>query len=233
MTAGIQIVNENSVIQIDQDYKNLVMVAKGSVTTTGALPTTADISVTANNPVIAFVSSVPVCVTRMQSSGTSWIYRVATFGAAATVDYYVFDTPELVTVSDTFGIEVRKADGSLAWHSSMKTLKVVAFLEVPVPNVNDNDAGSDSVSLPGGKTYAIVPANQIFKSFTDLSIVQDPFLPPGYHNYDNWTYFSCVQSSTLELTTREISHTTFEDNVDPVNSQWGQAVALVIDVTYY
>lgn len=135
MPAGMQVVNDSGIIQIDQDYSNHLLVSKGrGVTVAGnsMASFTVPYNGNGNAPIIcfkpvdtwAFVLSGP-----KRNQAGQWV--IAADGVGKTVDWYVFDTN--VTAQDTGpGLSVYNGSGRLVYNSNQQALKVKQQVVVPV-----------------------------------------------------------------------------------------------------
>lgn len=135
MPAGMQVVNDSGIIQIDQDYSNHLLVSKGrgvTVAGNGMASFTVPYNGNGTAPIIcfkpldgwAFVFSGP----RLNQAG-QWV--IAANDVGKTVDWYVFDTN--ITAQDVGpGLSVYNDAGRLVYNSNQQALKVKQQVVVPV-----------------------------------------------------------------------------------------------------
>lgn len=174
MAAGFQIINEGGHYQVSETYMSFGLLAKGTVSMTldaayTASPVrTGSLTIAATNPICAIgTSSAYVSVFRTSYSGGSWTFY---FRCASTVNfnlnYWLFDNSNAVmsTIVDNSGLQVFRSDGTTAFHSSMKPLKIVDVTTVAITQSNTVASSIptyegvyvSSKTLTAGKTYATV-----------------------------------------------------------------------------
>lgn len=136
MPYGFRIVGDHGVVQIDQDYTNLALVASGAVAVPSGMVGAQVVVPNLVSPIfcIRTPSGAPVNVTSNQAlPSPTYTLRSET---AATVNWYVFDRS--APVSSGHGITVRRADGSVAYNTDWKVMKIGGAAAVPA--ATDPDA---------------------------------------------------------------------------------------------
>lgn len=158
MAQGLQIIGDHGVVQIDQDYSNLVMIAKGTHSWSAydgsftlTLPTVA-------TPLLAIRTSTPVWVYTNNAIGTtSYVFYSSSAGSCT---YYLFD--KSIAATGSHGLQVFKANGELAYHSSWPILRIGNMVQV---THGMSVGASTSVGAPYGGTWAAVLTSSRFKAF--------------------------------------------------------------------
>ena len=132
MTAGFQIINDSGIVQVDQDYKNVGLSAKGTLsgvydhtpsgTTRPVYTYTLDVSAY-SFPIVAIDATFPVAgYPRTQSTG---IYKFIS-NQAGSFNYYIFSltSPQYYS-TENVGVQVFNGDGTLAFDSRIRYPKLV------------------------------------------------------------------------------------------------------------
>lgn len=168
MPAGFQIVNSSGVVQVDENYVNLGLVAKGTITIPaggiGGLAAPAQISFTGVSPILcirpvntfAFIRSVT-------KSGSTYAYTVnggfATSGnsspLAETFNWYIFDRMSQIGTTN-YGIQIYNAAGEITFNSSANPMRVAAVGQIPNASLATAPA---TVSASQSGTYAACISN--------------------------------------------------------------------------
>lgn len=137
MAFGAKIINDTGSIQIDQDYKNLAMVAKGNIVTTNTIGggySWVDLTITGINPILALRCTTRSChYYYITNSGSNWTYRIFINNSTAGVDtitYYVFDEPPTPVMSG-FGMIIFNSASQPCFDNRHKYLRVTAMIEHP------------------------------------------------------------------------------------------------------
>lgn len=140
--------------QIDQDYFNLALISKQSVTSastpapgTGGSATVSVASVTVNSsimPRVAFASTHLVAPNSVERSGNTWTFYYYVAGLSRPITFYIFGSPP--ALSPGFGTRLTKG-GMVRFDSRHRYLRRVAR------------SSASSGSLPGGATYAATLSN--------------------------------------------------------------------------
>lgn len=153
MAFGIQIRNTAGSIQIDENYKNLALVAKSTIVTTvsGGGWSHVDLTISGVHPVLALRCTTAACYYYyVTNSGSSWTYRLFVNNATAgadTITYYVFDEPPAPVMSG-FGMLVFNAAGEVTFDSRHKYLRVEDFVEHPHTEAD--------LTFTAGRQYAAI-----------------------------------------------------------------------------
>ncbi len=147
MPAGLTVYGDHGFVQITDSYSNLAFRQKGGVSlgSNGR----GSYSFNATRPMVCVQSSSPVALLSSSNNGTAWTLAFnGSPGASLTV--FVFDEP--VPIGSNFGLQVFKADGTLAFDSNMNYMKIVGVVSPPggVPGYNQS---WESSPLSGG-SYA-------------------------------------------------------------------------------
>lgn len=152
MPAGFQVFGTHGAAQIDGQSVNLALTGRGQF----VMPASGDIQVGAEsvlqispqitiagvNPVLCIRSTAKaIAIGAVQRSGSTFYYTLIgrSTSSAATVDWYVFDTPSLLTPSRSGG-QVFTPQGTLVFDAMQSPMRVV--------NVGSIPAGSP-ISSPG------------------------------------------------------------------------------------
>lgn len=151
MAAGLQVLNTNGVLQIDQDFSNFKLVQKGRALSAsmGNFPANGmgsyvrrylDITVAGGYPLVAlkplganqFSDGVGWGVFSVTAVSGGWTIRLcvgsfADIPTACQCDYYVFTTDVGGAASPSgFGLQVFKSDGAIAYDSNFPYLRPLA-----------------------------------------------------------------------------------------------------------
>lgn len=141
MAAGFQCYNDTGFIQIDGDFSNYALLAKGTtylgansiwLGTSGAGDVTTgtnyvDITFTARQPLFAYSCAAPVAqFTCVNNNNGTWTVRLQSL-TPQNVDWYVFDQTPAVTGS-TFGAQVFDATGRLVFDANYPYAKIIGNL---------------------------------------------------------------------------------------------------------
>lgn len=152
MPHGFRVIGDHGVVQIDQDYTNLALVQAGSVFVPAGLTGAQVFVPNVTWPIfcVRTPSGAPVNVTSDQAlPNPTYTLRSAT---SATVEWYVFG--KNAPTSTGYGITVRREDGSIAFNSDWKVMKIGAVS--PVPAATDPYAAlpAHGVSAPYAAKWA-------------------------------------------------------------------------------
>lgn len=135
MPAGIEVINDNGSIQIDQNYSNYLLKAKGIATTSAIAPQIhiADISVSNSEAPILCVRPTAgltaVNLITQHNPGGVTTFRLVTHSVAS-VEWFIFDAGRAVADISP-GLSVYLPDGSLAYNSNAAALKVESVILSP------------------------------------------------------------------------------------------------------
>lgn len=157
MPAGFQVINDSGVIQIDQDYFNYSMVAKGTLAVNGG---GANISVSGSvAPVLCFRptgAAVGIMGFTFNAGGTSvWNLRASVQpNLTASVDWWVFDAER--AVSDTGpGLSVYDGSGNVVYNSNTPEMRVAGVASTPAFAGGDGWPPSHNLGYWPGKAVCI------------------------------------------------------------------------------
>ncbi|MBV6853746.1 hypothetical protein P2C08_14090 [Xanthomonas perforans] len=156
MPAGLQIINSNGFIQIDETYRNLHFKRKGTATTNVVAPGVAgnssvQIQISDVNAMmlIAVRCSSLVSMTSYNINGsTVTVGLVVNARVGATVDWYAFDTAPQAAAA-TYGLQVFNASGQIVFDSAHSPMRVVDTYQV-------NGSAGNTRTYPAGRSYAAV-----------------------------------------------------------------------------
>ena len=167
MPAGLQVFNDDNVLQIDEGTRNYELKQSGSGTCNtsessgGRTRYYTTIAVTSSvAPMMALGNCANnVCLYRVSVSGSTWTFVIVSDTNGATFDYWVFDVA--ASSPATFGLEVYTAAGDLSFHSVLKPLRIV---------------GVGGGTYPSGRTYAVImTSNGFYESVIDLEFGPNPY----------------------------------------------------------
>lgn len=156
MAYGLQVVNANGFIQIDETYRNLHFKQKGTSNTTAVASgsagnSTVTVSITAVDSImlIALRCGVLVSITNYQIAGTTVNVTLVANGPVGTaIDWYVYDTAPAAQRGKT-GLHLFNRQGQLVFDSSRVPMRVVDTYQV-------NGSTGDTKTYATGRRYAAV-----------------------------------------------------------------------------
>lgn len=164
MPAGFQAFNNGGVLQIDENYVNLGLIATGQVTPSAPTPDghlaafkMAEVTVTGVAPIIAVRANYVVALGDVRQSGSTWTFRLCVNtsldwdGTALT--YYIFD--QVPPVAHGVGLQVFRADGACTFDSNYKYFNPVAAFTLAGGQPTALTDYNDYTGAPIG-TYAVV-----------------------------------------------------------------------------
>lgn len=195
---GLRILNANGNVQIDQNFRNFSLIAKGVVTASmisGSLTNAAqvDITLVGTSPFLAFKSDFAVSIYFVTSSGNTRTFRVTTNSdnAGRPFTYYGFDLIP-TTSSSQWGMRVWYSPTQLAFDSGFRYFKPVAVGSVLVDNTDmglDPTAGAFYRGYSTSKTWAvgILQPTLYVNTFVDVD-------PGGIVFWSSFLYHFGVQS---------------------------------------
>lgn len=143
MGAGLQIFSDSGFVQIDADYSNYVLVAKGTVTC-GPRETGYGVDISSNrkNSIIAIRSGSFAAVFNSLDGASNVVHKIVSESNGAVIDYWIFAADPPAPTNN--GFEVYNAQGQVVFSANGKYLKLLRFVTVPV------GAGtSGSIQTPG------------------------------------------------------------------------------------
>lgn len=155
MPTGFQAFNSNYITVIDDDFFNLCLVGKGSVTTSNnSNYSYVDVTLACREPTMAFkcTSGFAYILTQKNNGNGTWTFRFGASTGSRTIDYWLFDIPPSASNSRS-GMQVFNAAGALIFDANYPYLSPVSFYQ----NVDGSLIGGD-VTLYGtpGRQYAVV-----------------------------------------------------------------------------
>lgn len=133
MPAGLQIINDNGIVQIDGESLNPVLYSKGTTYTTGhggtfeSVPSVADIPIPTGLGDPTFLAIRPgasdayACPMGTSSGNQRFVTNMA-IGSA--VEWWLFSRPAVVT-SAGFGLDIFGPAGELVYSMGMKPMRIV------------------------------------------------------------------------------------------------------------
>jgi len=216
MPAGIQITGSHGTAQIDENYKNFVVVANGSKVTgdwavAGASSYLHIVVTNAVNPIVAFKCAEQVGLGYTAISGSTWTITLLTNNPAA-LDYWVFDESPSTSPASV-GIEIYNSAGARVYHSAQKPLRV---------------AGTGAGTYTSGRTYAVIRADPGFASSTTATGLPFP---------EEWQFDGAIEAAkVVSNVVTAGSVTTDNALVSPKPGVFTPTYigpTLVIDVTYF
>lgn len=168
MVAGLQVISDSNTLQIDENYSNLRVAHQGTLnvivrnTVVNDPNSGASLTVIGNTPMLFFganTSNTAFIVASRTRSGNSWTFTVyaksqtLTDGSVASVPYCIFDSMP-VTSPGTFGLQVYNDNGTLAFDSSNKYLRISGVFQPT--------EGMLSTPLPSPTSFAMVDATWVY-----------------------------------------------------------------------
>lgn len=158
MAFGFKSISTNgNIVQIDQDFKNFVLVEKATVVTDTNLSsvsghessykTVTYSSGTRTYPVIATNSSMPVFIIQQNSTQCSFVAK-GTSGQSLT--YYIFDQIPSTPPNTGFGLKVLLANGETAYADTYKYMRVLGAHSAGPFSWAYGNVGSSAGSIASG-----------------------------------------------------------------------------------
>lgn len=147
MPAGFQVIGDGGVVQIDENYINYGFIQKGTVDTSYAY--NSSVEITGDAPIICLRAlNTFVSIQAVGKLGNTYTY---TFRGTAdeTIEWFLFDKVPPGSAAP-FGLNVYKADGTLAYSSTSKPMIMTAV-----------GASDTTVSGPTGKYAACLSSPRI------------------------------------------------------------------------
>lgn len=169
MAAGFQVINDSGILQIDENYKNMVLTGRGQIGLSrpggnGAQPYPSaayyyiSYPVASRQPVLALRSNGNCCFLTDDNGFTI-------FGATGVVvDYYIYDQIAFGNANGNTGMQVFNGSGVEVFNSNNNYMKILSAYDVNlvIPNIgtNPSDVPTYSGSAPAGRTLAVCMAVQ-------------------------------------------------------------------------
>ena len=216
MPAGLQIIGSHGIAQIDETYKNFVVVASGSKASgdwaVSGVSYFVNIVVSdAVAPLLAFKCAEFVALSNTAISGATWTITLRTNNPAA-LDYWVFDESPSTSPASV-GIEIYNSAGARVYHSAQKPLRV---------------AGTGAGTYTSGRTYAVIRADPGFASSTTATGLPFP---------EEWQFDGAIEAAKVVSNVVTAGGVTTDNAlVSPKPGVFTAAYigpTLVIDVTYF
>jgi len=163
MSAGIQIINTNNSVIIDENYYNFTLRSKGTAAIGSPPPQSSTgwgstgmvvLTVDAEAPMLAIYASMYTALKSSVRNGSTWTFTIYTDGNSGTIDWFLFDKANYAS-DEGCGLQVFNADGSKVYDSS----KGAASIRDSVYHAQLGPYGADFYSrndYDGGRKYAIV-----------------------------------------------------------------------------
>jgi hypothetical protein len=143
MPAGFQLVNAHGMVQVDESYVNLALVAKGVVSIPaggiGGIHAAPQIHYPGISPILCIRPvNTYAFIRRVMKSGSTYSYVInggfagAMNGSplAETFSWYIFDRMSQVPASNS-GLQVFNASGELTFSSNSRPMRVVTAGQIP------------------------------------------------------------------------------------------------------
>jgi hypothetical protein len=190
MTVGVQIRNTNNVVQIDTSYQNFALRQKGTVvsgsTNVGGTGWSQATITVPSSVVIAFRCAAQCYISSSSASGGNKTVTFWVNGLSVSIDWFAFDTPDLgQSYAGSYGLKIRRPDGSVAFDSRMKYMRVIGQLSGGGPTANINETHNYSGTSP-----AIVQGQaRYISTLVPLTGTGNPTDPPG-----QYVFRACVGS---------------------------------------
>lgn len=221
MPAGLQVIGDHGVVQIDENYTNYALKYSGRTFIANRATLTLNGLV---NPILCLRTPEGRAV--FVSSNQSFpdvTYTLITgldSQIGTTVEWYLFD--QTVSADSGTGLSVYRADGSIAYNTSWKVMKVGAVAQVR--DIGDNEMPGDAegrVAAPYAGKWAVC-----------LSSARGAIVPDGSGRLANFLYDGVVTDDTGAQTgVVEINRIPWrsEDGVQPGPLRGG--VLILVDVS--
>jgi hypothetical protein len=215
MPVGLQVYGSHGVLQIDENYKNLVVVASGSKVTGDWTFAGGSyyVQITVTNfvtPLIAFKSDEDVGLGYSSISGSNWTFTFLTNNPAA-MSYWVFDQSPSASPGNV-GLEVYNNSGERVYHSEQKPMRV---------------AGVGPGTYASGRTYAAIRGDAGMSWTT---------VPSGLPWPEEWQYDAYIPSAKVAsnvITDVGVSVSSALIINDAGNYTSYQTPTLIVDVTNF
>lgn len=160
MPLGLEVYNDDGVFQIDNKYKNLVLVKKTTFTLQPAATNTIQylnaayrFTAAASANVIAISCPKNQKVNIFKAGGLS--YYFSTISAATTVTVYEFSKISN-TPAGNYGLVVYNDAGELIFDALQKPMRVVAATALEMWNPTTQITASQDLTVKAGRDYAFV-----------------------------------------------------------------------------
>ena len=202
MTFGFQVIGDGG-IQIDANYRNLMLVAKGTTAilmSAGSVEAVSYTGAAGCTPVLALSCTRLAAVMYVVVSGNTWTWHISvlyrpmsgTFddGSSgvvhmpATINWYVFDKPPAAP-STGFGLVVRDETGGVVFDSSRRSMRVVgqvASQSIVGYSANSSFPSPGTFTGAAGRSYACVYAGTRYRlhQCRDMLFWQTGYVVDGF-----------------------------------------------------
>jgi hypothetical protein len=167
--------NANGVLQIDETYANLALIATGQVAASTQVPGYfvfiyyATVTVSALNPLVAVRANYPVALRAVRQSGSQWTFELSVDSKTldgTPITYYVFDTPPAPPAHGV-GLQVFNAAGRCTFDSSFKYMLPAGVIALPGGQPIDMNQNLDLGGLPAGTYAAVLTMDRFAESLND------------------------------------------------------------------
>ncbi|UYK82321.1 hypothetical protein NG829_08525 [Xanthomonas sacchari] len=220
-------------VQIQNDYLNMVLVAKGvAAFPSGGGP--AEVAVTGRAPFVMINGGFPVSIGLASRSGNQVTFKFycSSDYRGQSFTYYVFDWPSVIGSGANRGVQVfRGADSQLAFDSNQKWLKVMAIV-----NCGSADSSGSYAALPAGRTYAVGVCQPGFRgTFTKLggddaqgnaTWIADTYNLAVKPLSNGMAWAPCKYYDNYQFKAQAVPPPTWSQEINP-------GIAMVADVTNY
>jgi len=205
MPVGLQVFGSHGIAQIDENYKNLVVVAQGSKASGdwGIAGVSYFVSIPVTNfvtPLIAFKSDNPVGLGYSSIVGSTWTFVFLT-NYPGDMSYWVFDQSPSASPG-SFGFEVYNAASERVFHSSQKPMRVVGvgggtYASGRTYAAIRGDAGQSWSTVPSGLEF---PEEWYYTSYIPAVSVASNVVAMGDVNTGNAYIINDAGSYTSDVT---------------------------------
>lgn len=154
MAYGLNVSGDSGVIQVDDSYTNLALKQSGSIWVPAGLSGASFTVYGVNNPLLFVRTSGAAVYVQSDNNppNPTYTFKSGEATAAGTVYWYLFDDSS-IPVSSGWGLSVYRADGSVAYNTDWKVLKIGAVAQCP--NLADGtDFPSATAAAPYTATWA-------------------------------------------------------------------------------
>lgn len=164
MAYGLKIRNQGGLIQVDNDYSNLVLRSKGTVVCGAQIPRMAlwknELHLAASPySCLAIHSSNPCCLHSVVDGMSTRTFSVSSTVPGASVEYFLFDLAEHAPSIGSVGLRVRRSDlRGVAFDSRRPYMRVLGAAVGGAPQ--DFLYGSEKVAWVQGQAllhYEVIP----------------------------------------------------------------------------
>ena len=158
MTAGLQIINDNGVVQLDENYFNLEFKHKFQYAIAAGVNQYPIATNGYGNEVVA-VGETGIGYVSISRTAANQIVITTFAQAAATLTFYVFGTPDQ-TATGNAGLQIFNGAGQLTFSCSRNYMRVVHSYKT-LDDVNSS-GGGNAVTLGAGVYAAVSSSNRRF-----------------------------------------------------------------------